>query len=147
MIKVVERNLSECEKDSKDYNQERNKSLQNFYHLWLCNKLPPEVTFKTLLTYEKFKDTNVQLVVLTGLQKKTQATSTPKAVLERTLRNYYNEIIVNATQLPKDIVFLNGTTADDYLLPTSKDIVPVNVEFSEEEERLFMDEVIIFDFI
>ncbi|XP_063707773.1 uncharacterized protein LOC134836521 [Culicoides brevitarsis] len=111
---------------------------ENFYKEWCNGTCHEEIIFKTVLTYEKFRKSNVLDIVISSFLPHYKENFSLTNV-ERVLRRFFNEEIVNATSLSPDIKFIDGTTVKNYHIPTIENKVCEFHEVSELEEKDFID--------
>lgn len=112
--------------------------IKKMYRDWAAGIPIEDLTFKTVLTYENFKETNVRNTVQRILNDRFKKLS--KMNFERVLRILYNKEIVNAKSLPEEIKFIDGRSTSLYKMPTKVDKANEYEEFSGEEEKEFMDQ-------
>uniref|UniRef100_A0A336LPK4 CSON000155 protein n=1 Tax=Culicoides sonorensis TaxID=179676 RepID=A0A336LPK4_CULSO len=116
------------------------EKLNELYKNWTLHG-SKDVVFKTVLTYNLFREqTNVPDMVQELFQKQFFKNPSKKA-FEIYLRKFYNKYIVGAKSLKEGIQFRNEYSIENFNLPKSDKKVADYVEFDDIEEIEFLKEM------
>lgn len=113
------------------------KTINDIYQDWCNGIATTNIRFKTVLTFEKFKQSTVMDVVKNTLYTRFRKLSLKN--VESVLRAYYNQHIVDAGALNEAIKFYDGSTVKDYHMPTKSHQVLTQQDFNEYQEKSFIE--------